>query len=235
MIPPKIFPKVKDSSIDIFAICDHNSAWNVRAFCDYGKRFYPEIVVIPGIEITTQEEIHVVSLFPTVEVVEKLSAFLEDLLPQVETHPNIYYPQQVVNFEGKLLREVSKPLYYSVSLDLEGAVRVIKEYGGIVICAHVDRPSFSVVSQLGVIPEGLFDVVEISPRCCEEIVSTRNVRMKNIEFSIPPGLPIIASSDAHSLDEIGIVKIRLNLSSYKFESLLESIRDQIQIEVMRDD
>lgn len=235
MIPQNIFPKVRNLGINIFAICDHNSAWNVRAFCEFGEKNYPEIGVVPGIEITTQEEIHVVSLLPSVDIAEELSGVLEELLPQVDKHPDIYFPQQVVDSEGNPLREIQKPLYYAVELNLEDVVELIRKYEGIIICAHVDRPSFSVVSQLGFIPETLFDVVEISPVSCEEIVNSRCFELKGIKFSIPERLPIISSSDAHSLDELGRVKTKLELSSYKFEFLRDSFSHHIQIEVIVDD
>ncbi len=231
MIPQNIFPQVDKVGINIFAICDHNSGWNVRAFSDFGKEFYPEIVVVPGIEITTKEEVHVVGLFPSVERVEAISIILESLLPDVQAHPDIYSPQLVIDYMGTPIREVSKPLYYAVNLSLEETVELIREHKGIAISAHIDRPSFSVISQLGSVPDNLFNVVEVSPTGCKQAILSRNVNMRGMSFPVPEELTIISSSDAHSLDEIGCVKTKLDIDLYSFKGLLDILRKQPEIEI----
>lgn len=235
MIPPHIFSKIKDSGIDVFAICDHNSGWNVRAFYEFGKRFYPEIVIVPGIEITTKEEIHIVGLFPDIDRVETVSVILEDLLPEINVHPDLYFPQLVINHLGNTVRELNKPLYYATNLSLEETIELVRSHQGIAIAAHVDRPSFSIISQLGFIPENLFDIVEVSPICCNKAVAEKCIEMKGVRIKIPELLTIISSSDAHSLDEIGRVKTKLELDKYTFGGLVNILQNQPKIEVMEDD
>jgi PHP family Zn ribbon phosphoesterase len=75
-------------------------------------------------------------------------------------------------------------------------VAAIQELGGLAVAAHIDRQSFSVLSQLGFIPEDLvFDALEISRR-----MSLEEARAQFREYA---GSPFITASDAHSLEEIG--------------------------------
>ena len=67
--------------------------------------------------------------------------------------------------------------------------------GGIAIAAHVDRPMFSCLTQLGFIPPDLGLVaVEVS----------RNTRVESAREKLPRigGLPIITSSDAHTIEDL---------------------------------
>ena len=71
----------------------------------------------------------------------------------------------------------------------------IRRYCGLVIPAHVDRPSFSVVSQLGFIPDDVaFDALEISAAGC--------ARGEQDRFS-HTSHTLITASDAHFIQNIG--------------------------------
>jgi hypothetical protein len=74
-------------------------------------------------------------------------------------------------------------------------VSLIHSLGGLAVASHVDRRSFSVVSQLGFLPaEVRFDALEIS--------AAGAARGRAAEF-LAAGLPLLCSSDGHSPEEVG--------------------------------
>ncbi len=48
--------------LDVIAICDHNTAENVRYVIRAAER--EPLRIIPGMEITTSEEVHILALLP---------------------------------------------------------------------------------------------------------------------------------------------------------------------------
>jgi len=68
--------------------------------------------------------------------------------------------------------------------------------GGLAIASHIDRESFSVISQLGFVdPDLPLDALEITHQ-----TGRRNARQKYPELS---RYPFIESSDAHFIKDIG--------------------------------
>ncbi|MBQ2422676.1 MAG: PHP domain-containing protein, partial [Clostridia bacterium] len=65
MTPNNIVNMAKLNELDIIAITDHNSCKNCAAAIKVGNEV--GITVVPGMELTTSEDIHVVCLFPDLE------------------------------------------------------------------------------------------------------------------------------------------------------------------------
>jgi hypothetical protein len=83
-------------------------------------------------------------------------------------------------------------------LPFEQIVSFVKNLEGVAIASHIDRQAFSLIGQLGFIPEGIsLDGLEISRRTSLEEARKR--------FSPYQHFAFVRSSDAHFLDEIGKV------------------------------
>ncbi len=63
------------NGMDMIALTDHNSCKNCRAAVRAGEE--AGVTVVPGMELTTSEEAHVVCLFPTVEQAEAFGDYVE--------------------------------------------------------------------------------------------------------------------------------------------------------------
>jgi len=162
MSPQGIAQKAKEQSIEIIGICDHNSAENVPALIEAGKKL--AIQVIPGIEVTTKEEVHLLALFSQIEAALALQAKVYESLPG-ENNPDLYGLQVVVNESGEVLDFNPHLLIGATTLGLEETINLIHELGGLAIASHIDREGFSLIGQLGFIPSGLpLDALEVSPR-----------------------------------------------------------------------
>jgi predicted metal-dependent phosphoesterase TrpH len=186
MVPTAIVRRAKTLGLDMIAICDHNSGQNVAAVSAAGQR--ETICVIPGMEITSSEEVHILGLFKSEQELMKLQNVVYENLPG-ENDEAAFGSQTIVDQWDRPAQTSTKLLIGATTLTLEQVVETIHGYNGIAVAAHVDRPSFSLISQLGFIPEKLnIDALEVSPRATSRKWD---------------GLPVITSSDAHCLKDIG--------------------------------
>ena len=186
MCPSTVVEQALERGLHLIAICDHNSAENVAAVSRAARR--AGLAVIGGMEITSREEAHVLGLFHDDRLLREAQALVYDNLPG-ENDPDTFGEQLVTDEHDRVLRHNRRLLIGATTLTLHDIVRTVHELGGIAIASHVDRPSFSVLSQLGFIPEGLgLDGVEV---CSENVPS------------IPEGMAVVRFSDAHRPEEIG--------------------------------
>ena len=188
MTPPAIVREAVRRGLAVVAICDHNSARNTRAVREAaGGR----LLVVAGIEITTAEEVHVLGLFPDDGRAEAMGRIVGDALI-ASRYPVRPTRQSVMNADGATVGSESATLASACSLPLSQIAALIAGQGGLVVAAHADRPSFSVLSQLGFFPAGVrFDAIEVS------------CRPGGGWGAVPEGVPLIASSDSHGLAGIG--------------------------------
>ncbi|MFQ6092917.1 MAG: PHP domain-containing protein [bacterium] len=194
MSPRAIVEAAGNRGLDIIAICDHNSAENVAATVRAASG--QPLTVLAGMEITSQEEAHLIALFDETDRVLELQKIVYAHLPK-ETGIEINIGDQIVVNE---LDEVegfnTKLLIGATALSLHKVVKTVHRLGGLVIASHIDRESFSIIGQLGFIPEDLeLDAVEISAATPLEEAET--------DFSLYGDFPMVTSSDAHFVDDIG--------------------------------
>ncbi|MDP3283280.1 MAG: PHP domain-containing protein [Desulfobacterales bacterium] len=78
MSPKKIIEKSLEKNLDIIGICDHNTAENVEAVIKAGDG--KSIHVIPGMEICSKEEVHILSFFETMKQALLMQDYVYDNL-----------------------------------------------------------------------------------------------------------------------------------------------------------
>lgn len=193
MTPPAIIKAAKMKGLEIIGICDHNSAENVAAVMEAGA--VQGITVIGGIEVQTVEDIHVLTLFPHMDPLLSWQREIYSALPWAENDEERFGEQLVMDSSGRITRKLHHLLLASTSLGIDYVGRRVGELGGLIIPSHVDRPSFSLIRNLGFVPDGL------SPECLE---ISRNISVEQARVKYPSisGYHLIRCSDAHRLDEI---------------------------------
>ena len=213
MTPGTIAGVGKLNGLDILALTDHNSSLNVPAALAAGKAYGVE--VIPGMEITTREEVHLLGIFPTLEQASAFQELIWNRLPDVPNHPEVFGEQILYDSSDRPIGTVKRLLLQSVMLGVEEVGTAIKVCGGLTIAAHVNRRSYSLIGQLAVVPEGLkLDAVEI-----DRSLSYRGFLEKFQELGC---YPVLCSSDAHRLtDLVGSHRPRLFLDEASFAALEE--------------
>jgi 3',5'-nucleoside bisphosphate phosphatase len=206
MTPPAIVREALRRELDVIAVCDHNSAGNVEAVVEAAGALRGALSVIPCIEITTVEEVHVLGLFANPSSARAVGAEVTSGLPlwrplAPRTSPTGGRPgprepeQQLMDACGRQTGIEKRMLASASRFTLSAAVELIHLHGGIAVAAHLDRRSFSVLSQLGFMPSDVaFDGLEIS--------AAGVTRGRAAEFAAYH-LPLISSSDGHFLEDIG--------------------------------
>lgn len=194
MSPRHVVETARRAGLDLIAVTDHNTTENagaaIRAAAGTG------LAVLPGIELTTSEEVHVLGLFETGADLGPFQAEVYRNLPDLAATEKFVEDQVLVDADDYVTGFCPRGLFGATLFSIQAAVELIRGHGGLAVACHVDRPSFSIISQLGFIPPGLgLAAVEISPRLTPEEART--------SFGTFDGLPIVRFSDAHRPEEIG--------------------------------
>lgn len=219
MTPEAIVATARERGLDMIAICDHNSAGNVRAVSEAAGT---ALTVLPGMEVTTAEEAHVVGLFPTTSAANAAAGELRERLPGAdEEYTRFFGEQWLFAGDGTIRAAETLALAMATDLALGNVVALIKRFGGLAIAAHIDRPHFGVLGQLGFFPyEAGFDAIELSrhaPPGSDAAVAAREHR-----------LPIVHSSDAHFLEDLGCASTTLLVREPTFAELVLALAAQDQ-------
>lgn len=200
MSPRTIVEKAREKNIDILGICDHNSAENVPAVQKAAEKY--KINVLPGLEVTTQEEIHILALFDNLWAAWNLQELVYGKL-QGTNDSEAFGLQVVVNSSGEVLQFNPRLLIGASDIPVDEMVRSIHSLEGLAIASHVDKPSYSLISQLGFIPEDLdLDALEVS-RPLHPLKGTCSTYSPERPIQGKRDLPLTCSSDAHFPEEIG--------------------------------
>jgi 3',5'-nucleoside bisphosphate phosphatase len=193
MIPPLIVERALALGLSMIAVTDHNSSANAGAVMEAARG--TGLVVWPGMELQTREEVHLLCLFNQLGCCEEWQSVVRQHLPDLQNREEFFGPQFVVDASGDWRRTETQLLSVSADLGLEEAAAQVKELGGIVIPAHVDRPSFSLMVNLGFVPSGLkADALEVSSRFVPP-----DGRGK---WPFMAGWTLLVNGDAHRLVEI---------------------------------
>ena len=193
MIPPLIVRRALDLGLGLIAVTDHNAAANCAAVIEAAQG--TGLAVLPGMEVQTAEEVHVLCLFDTVEQALTWQGIVFDHLPDLPNAEDVLGAQFVVDSGGEYIRTEGRLLLTSTDLSLDEVISRIKALGGLPIPAHIDRPSFSLLANLGFVPPGL-DVPAL------EIFRLTDPADAIARWPDIAPYPLIRSGDAHRLSEI---------------------------------
>ena len=201
MIPPLIVEEALAKGIDIIAITDHNASANVgavqRAAAGTG------LTVLPGMELQTREEVHVLCLFDTLQQMESFQTFVDHHLPELQNRPDFFGEQLVVDESGEFIRRETRLLATSANLSLREAWEQVERIGGLFIPAHVDRKANGLLFTLGLVPTDV-------PVEAMEISSHLNPLNADQAFRALKGYPLLQSGDVHQLDSfLGVTWFRM--------------------------
>lgn len=200
--------------LDAVALTDHNACENVRAAAAVAG---DKIIFIPGMEVETSEEVHIVTLFPTADAAEEMQRILTDSSPFIPNRPEIFGNQYIMDENDEICGEIDRMLVTASGLDIYTVVAAAKDLGGIAYPAHIDRESYSVLSNLGFIPPDLdISAVEITEKSRAAL---------EVEYS--NRYNIITSSDAHYLWDISERNHYIEVSDTSVRGILNAISNRL--------
>jgi PHP family Zn ribbon phosphoesterase len=133
--------------------------------------------------------------------------------------PDVFGEQVAVNEFDEVVHFNDRLLIGATQLKLDEVVHHVHRLGGLSIASHVDRPSYSILSQLGFIPQDLeLDALEVSYRSSPE----------SYMGCVPGGekLSVITSSDAHFNSDIGKVYTSFLIEIPNVEEIRMAFQEQ---------
>lgn len=200
--------------LDAVALTDHNACENVRAAAAVAG---DKIIFIPGMEVETSEEVHIVTLFPTADAAEEMQRILVDSSPFIPNRPEIFGNQYIMDENDEICGEIGRMLVTASGLDIYTVVAAAKDLGGIAYPAHIDRESYSVLSNLGFIPPDIdISAVEITEKSRTALEGEYSNRYN-----------IITSSDAHYLWDISERNHYIEVSDASVRGILNAISNRL--------
>jgi PHP family Zn ribbon phosphoesterase len=201
MSPINIIAKAKEVGLHVISITDHNMVENCLYANEIGKKL--GITVLFGMELQTLEEIHLLAFFDTYNLALAFQEKIYSLLPDIQNDADYFGDQVVVNEENEIIRFENRLLLNSAQISITDATAWIKNHGGMAIPSHIDSPTFSIISQLGYIPDDLpFDALE---------VRNKEKATELLPLIMGKNIPFVSFSDAHYLVDIGRRRIELDL------------------------
>ncbi len=210
MTPANLCGMAALKGLQMIALTDHNTAKNLPAAqkcCDaYG------LLLIPGMEITTREEVHLLGYFPSVEIASDFGAFIKKHLPNKTNRPSLFGHQYVMNVDDEILSEEDALLIGATDLSLSDLVRMIRRAGGVPVPAHINRGSNGLLINLGFIPQDL------------KLTAVEVWRDLPCAHTPQEGKVVLHSSDAHYLGDILEAEIKVDLPEKTVSAFLNYLR-----------
>ena len=213
MTPRFLARRLSELGIDWVAITDHNSTRNLEPFSQAFTQ--AGIALLLGMEIQTQEDVHLLAYFPDFEQARSMGKLVESHLPVLEVDPERNGYQLEVDASDQFTGMCEKALGFSTDLTLEQAVQATRQRNGEVVFAHVFR-HFGVITQLGLLPETLPDVP------CEVY---REDQLAG-PFPWRGARTILCSSDAHHPDALRPARMKVCAMNRSFEEFQKALRKQ---------
>lgn len=207
MTPNNIVNMAYIKGLDAIAVTDHNTCAHVRVVSEIAKPL--GLVVVPGMEVQTREEVHVLCYFPTVDAVEAFDVALSQWKTSIKNNIKAFGQQTIMNSEDTVVGEVEIALIMSVDITINDLVDLVNQYEGVVVPAHVNKSSNSILMNLGFIPIDLnITTIEIHEK------SELNDRFIK-------GFKRIVNSDAHYLEMIHEPEHTMNVESKSVQSIID--------------
>ncbi len=193
MTPANIVGMASIIGLDLIALTDHSSSKNCPAFAAAAKQF--DINVLFGMELTTSEEVHVLCYFSRLEDAMAFDAMVCEHLPDVPNQPDYFGTQLIYDVSDQICGTEEKLLISATDIPLHNVYDLVKAYHGIMVPAHINKPTTSILSNLGFIPpDSRFTCVEVKDPSDWPDLQEKHPYLRECS--------LLSSSDAHTLTGI---------------------------------
>ncbi|MDP3387059.1 MAG: PHP domain-containing protein [Eubacteriales bacterium] len=187
MTPNNIVNMARLKGLDVIAVTDHNSAANLSALEAVAS--HSDIKFIPGIEITSKEDVHLLAYFKECKDAEKIGNDIYASLPDIKNNARIFGEQNIYDEEDHVIGSLDKLLINASSFSITEIIKMVSLRNGIVIPAHVEKKAYGIIGVLGFIPPDYgFRYVEVYDRLYSNRFIDSYIKIFN--------------SDAHRLSDI---------------------------------
>ena len=216
MSPQLILEQVVQKELNLISITDHNTVQHSILACKLSEGM--PIRVIPGVELTSREEVHLLAYFPNIEALLKMEKEIDNYLPGKKNNSKVFGNQLYYDLKGEIIGIDDVLRQVALDIGLDNLIDFIHNIEGIAIPAHIDKDRFSLLSQLGFLDQKAdFDAVEVS-----------KFKWRKDKFQLGntwDGFPVVAGSDSHGVEDIGLFFMEDNREEIKnFISLKDFLK-----------
>ena len=213
MTPNNLVNMAALAGLQVIALSDHNTTKNVPAAVKVGRE--AGVLVVPAMELTTKEDIHVLCLLPDLDAAEAFRQYVYPRLPQRKNRPKAFGNQFVMDENDEIIEEETQILKFGSSIGIYETKELLEQFGGLAVPAHIDRASFSLIGVMGnVDPEMGFRVYETTVGCDRAALMER--------YGFRGGF--ISNSDAHDLIAIQDAERTLDVEKMSPRGVIEAVR-----------
>ncbi len=205
--------------LNIFALTDHNTAKNCPAAMAAAEQY--GVLCIPGLEVTTAEEVHVVCLFSSLEAALCFDDEIYHHLIKVKNNTEIFGHQYIYGLNDEIVGEEENLLINATDIEFSKLFPMAEAHGGVAFPAHIDKDAYSLFSNLGFIP----------PECTFKTVEVKNpAKLTELVGSFPylNNCMVLTNSDAHYLEHINPPKNTIDLPVLSHTALINKIKRPIE-------
>jgi len=211
MTPNNISGMAFIKKLDCIAVTDHNSAENlpaIEAVCNaYG------VTLLPGIEVTSSEEVHILTYFSRVETAVDFGRMVYSHLPPIPNNRSIFGSQTIMNEDDEGTGELDRLLVSATDLSIEEIEHLCTQAGGLTVAAHINRSSNSLLGNLGFLPPfPKFAALEVYRNAPAPACDVGNYK-------------VLYASDAHRLGDISEREFCLELPENSREALFSYLKE----------
>jgi len=189
MTPNDIVGMAVLNELDLIAITDHNTIANVRPVIEAAQTVREnhnrDLLVLPGIEVTTAEEVHVLCLFSDIESAQEFETELAYFYSTLANREDIFGNQLLFDSKDNITGSMERMLMAPTLISFDHLYHLISKRNAAFIPAHIERNSFSVSSNLGFLPPHLeINTIELNDESKADLYTDKK---------------ILYSSDAHQI------------------------------------
>ena len=213
MTPANIIEKALANNTAVMAVTDHNSAKNVRVMMELAES--TSLHIIPGMEVESKEEVHLLCLFNNLEVLLDWQQVVYHSLPDTNNDEEIFGPQIITDFNDKFVEKENRLLATATDMNIEEIVTEVRKRDGLVIPSHVDR-TLGLINNLGLIPPDL-DLSIL------EIYRETEIKEFKEQYSFLNDYSFIKNSDSHYLDELK-PRMQLKLDGVSLDEIVTAVK-----------
>jgi PHP family Zn ribbon phosphoesterase len=207
MTPREIISRAKARGLDMIAVSDHNSTLHCELTVALGKK--AGITVLRAAEVTSAEDVHSLVILPDEAARNSFQQWIDSHSARIPHNPDIFGDQVVIDENENIIMVIKHFLTAALNASIDEVEDTAHRHGALFIPAHIDRPSMSITSQLGFIPEDLYiDAVEVVGRTADLLY------------------PVIRNSDAHIPEHIGRRFTEYMLDHPSFEELAMALKGE---------
>jgi 3',5'-nucleoside bisphosphate phosphatase len=213
MSPKNIVKQAVKAKINAIVVADHNSARNSEVVAYECEKV--GISYLYGLEANTLEEAHILCIFDKLSDALELSNILYESILPIKFDKDTYGYQVVLDKDENVIDMPDKLLSAPTAISINELQEKVLNRNGLFIPSHIDRPYYSVISQLGFLPPtDLYTAVEVSKFCFH--VEARELAHR---------FKYVTNSDAHNLDDIGLAYTEFDMPNFTVDSIKKAIEE----------